>query len=289
VHFTGKPRDYDTGLNLDYFGARYFSGAQGRFTSPDEPLTFAGPENPQSWNLYGYGLNNPLLYSDPDGHEPCVNGINPQNGNICTTVTAQADDPWAPGGSLFSLWWGRMMLDAAAAVSNAASGAQLARPVVDLASRSNPTCVAGYAGVGASIGFWAGGGLGTLGLAGGPAVAATIPGGAAGGAALGGGIGGLGGIIMCSSGTGQGGGGGAGDGGLSGAARRKLGNLASRAGEKVRDVIRSRGGTASNVNQVGQWADKTLGEAAQAAANGDRTAETAVKIAKQAANKGQQY
>lgn len=30
--FTGKERDQETGL--DYFGARYFSGAHGRFTSP---------------------------------------------------------------------------------------------------------------------------------------------------------------------------------------------------------------------------------------------------------------
>ena len=37
-HFTRKERDWETGL--DYFGARYFSGAQGRFTSPDAP--FAG-------------------------------------------------------------------------------------------------------------------------------------------------------------------------------------------------------------------------------------------------------
>lgn len=34
--FTGKERDAETGL--DYFGARYFSGAQGRFTSPDKPF-----------------------------------------------------------------------------------------------------------------------------------------------------------------------------------------------------------------------------------------------------------
>lgn len=31
--FTGKERDQETGL--DYFGARYVSGAQGRCTSPD--------------------------------------------------------------------------------------------------------------------------------------------------------------------------------------------------------------------------------------------------------------
>ena len=32
--FSGKERDNETGL--DYFGARYYSSAQGRFTSPDE-------------------------------------------------------------------------------------------------------------------------------------------------------------------------------------------------------------------------------------------------------------
>jgi RHS repeat-associated protein len=31
--YTAKERDPESGL--DYFGARYFSGAQGRFTSPD--------------------------------------------------------------------------------------------------------------------------------------------------------------------------------------------------------------------------------------------------------------
>jgi RHS repeat-associated protein len=35
--FTGKERDEETGL--DHFGARYFSGAQGRFTSAD-PIFF---------------------------------------------------------------------------------------------------------------------------------------------------------------------------------------------------------------------------------------------------------
>jgi RHS repeat-associated protein len=97
--------------DLDYFQARYFASAQGRFTSPDEPLAFADPENLQSWNLYAYGFNNSLLYSDADGHEPCVNSVNPENGNICTAVTATPDiDPWAVGGALFGLRRGRTML-----------------------------------------------------------------------------------------------------------------------------------------------------------------------------------
>jgi RHS repeat-associated protein len=61
--FTGKERDGETGL--DYFGARYLSGAQGRFSSPDPLIGY--PSDPQSWNMYAYGRNNPLLYTDPTG------------------------------------------------------------------------------------------------------------------------------------------------------------------------------------------------------------------------------
>jgi RHS repeat-associated protein len=58
--FTSKERDAETGL--DFFGARYFSSAQGRFTSPDPPLLDQHIGNPQSWNLYAYGRNNPLRF-----------------------------------------------------------------------------------------------------------------------------------------------------------------------------------------------------------------------------------
>jgi RHS repeat-associated protein len=66
---TGKERDTETGL--DYFGARYFSGAQGRFTSPDPLLSSAHITQPQSWNRYSYALNNPLKFTDPHGLYIC--------------------------------------------------------------------------------------------------------------------------------------------------------------------------------------------------------------------------
>jgi RHS repeat-associated protein len=67
--FTGKERDAETGL--DYFGARYFSGAQGRWTSPDLiNVTKARLLNPtNTLNKYVYGANNPLNYVDPDGKD----------------------------------------------------------------------------------------------------------------------------------------------------------------------------------------------------------------------------
>lgn len=63
--YTGKERDQETGL--DYFGTRYMSSAQGRFISPDSPFLDQHPTDPQSWNLYAYGRNNPLLFTDPTG------------------------------------------------------------------------------------------------------------------------------------------------------------------------------------------------------------------------------
>jgi RHS repeat-associated protein len=76
-HFTGKERDSESGN--DYFGARYYSSAMGRFMSPDwsatvEPVPYAKLDNPQSLNLYAYVGNNPLTSVDPDGHNPPVAG-----------------------------------------------------------------------------------------------------------------------------------------------------------------------------------------------------------------------
>ena len=63
--FTQKERDVETGL--DYFEARYYASTQGRFTSVDPLLASAKRRNPQTWNRYTYGMNNPLRFTDPDG------------------------------------------------------------------------------------------------------------------------------------------------------------------------------------------------------------------------------
>jgi RHS repeat-associated protein len=66
--FTGKERDTETGL--DYFGARYYSSVQGRFTSVDPSRKSIDINNPQTWNRYSYALNNPLAYVDRNGKWP---------------------------------------------------------------------------------------------------------------------------------------------------------------------------------------------------------------------------
>jgi RHS repeat-associated protein len=78
--FTGKERDAETGL--DFFLARYYSGAQGRFLSVDPENAGAKPEDPQSWNAYAYSRNNPLLYTDPDGRRYCLSNNQGYSGEI---------------------------------------------------------------------------------------------------------------------------------------------------------------------------------------------------------------
>ena len=71
--FTGKERDSESGESgLDYFGARYYSSAMGRWMSPDwsakvEPVPYAKLEYLQTLNLYDYADNNPIERVDVDG------------------------------------------------------------------------------------------------------------------------------------------------------------------------------------------------------------------------------
>ncbi len=112
--FTGKERDNETGL--DYFGARYYSSVQGRFTSPDEfsggprevyslgkgdpvkqALPYADITNPQSLNKYSYAYNNPLRFVDPDGHCGTPSGLSPGRVGIC--VASYIQSFWVPRGN----------------------------------------------------------------------------------------------------------------------------------------------------------------------------------------------
>jgi RHS repeat-associated protein len=62
--FTGQRTDASS--NLMYYGARYYNSTLGRFISADTIVPSAG--NPQSLNRYSYVGNNPIRYTDPDGH-----------------------------------------------------------------------------------------------------------------------------------------------------------------------------------------------------------------------------
>ncbi len=96
--FTGQIRDSETGM--DFFAARYYASAVGRFTSPDPMNLGADLLDPQSWNAYAYVRNNPLALVDPMGlctFDAEGNAVEDENGACygggfggSVTVTAQA-------------------------------------------------------------------------------------------------------------------------------------------------------------------------------------------------------
>jgi len=201
-HFTGKERDYESGL--DNFLARFNAATFGRFLSPDPESAGASDDNPQTWNAYAYAIDNPIGNIDPDGRDACDNST---AGGGCVVVTADA-----PGDEVtYSYSFRRIML------RQLGDAAQRANDYLRYAwdwwrtSRVDSTCVAAAAAAGAAIGASQGPVVGgVLGLAGGPAAEVTVPGGAALGAAVGGAAGGgIGtgvGWIVCRTGAPGGGG-----------------------------------------------------------------------------------
>jgi RHS repeat-associated protein len=92
----GGPQDYKQNKQMADVvaavssGDAVYSGTRtGRFLSPDPGWFFASRlENPQTWNLYSYALNNPLKNTDPDGYD-CVYLNNAGNG--VESVDQQSD------------------------------------------------------------------------------------------------------------------------------------------------------------------------------------------------------
>ena len=77
--FTGRERDTESGL--DYFGARYYASSMGRWMSPDwsekvEAVPHAVLTNPQSLNLYQYGLDRDPTSSETRECSVMNSGVN---------------------------------------------------------------------------------------------------------------------------------------------------------------------------------------------------------------------
>jgi len=139
--FTSKERDNETGL--DYFGARYFSGPQARFMSPDQPLNDQDPSDPQSWNLYMYGRNNPLRFVDPTGEFVASSGEG-QNSPPAGPLQLFIDLSFT-GADAARTFLGRNTLQAATYVTHAVSAA-----INDF--RQNPNCTQTLVAGGQTIG-----------------------------------------------------------------------------------------------------------------------------------------
>ncbi|HLA10388.1 MAG TPA: RHS repeat-associated core domain-containing protein [Pyrinomonadaceae bacterium] len=244
-----KERDNETGL--DYFVARYYSNTQGRFTSVDPEGAGASLDDPQSWNGYAYSFNNPLRFIDPDGlrwaQVTVEGGIQYQwfddderddNGQTAydralasgwSAVTFDESKPYsftngllAPGETLTTVTLSPQGPDASSISTHRVTWGEWVR---SLYLRSFIDSWSGTRFATAQMNDFVSSIVGVQTNASGDGP--EVP-----GPALG--------IKLTPS------------------ELRKLGGLADRAGEKVADVIRSRGGNAGNVRQAGQWSQKTL-------------------------------
>jgi len=104
--FAGKEWDPESGLT--YFGGRYYVGGSGstpglgRFMTTDPVLDIEQAlDDPQRWNRYAYGLNNPLRNVDPDGRDTSDLAVGFAQG-IWNTARGMVTLPYAlvidPGG-----------------------------------------------------------------------------------------------------------------------------------------------------------------------------------------------
>jgi RHS repeat-associated protein len=262
---SSKERDAETGL--DFFGARYMSSAQGRFTSPDEPFADQDPADPQSWNLYGYVRNNPLKFTDPTGRD-CIytNTFDERAGTVqvetgsCSqkggTYVAGTIDPKSltydrNSNSLdygYKAYKGGVESAGSTNLPNLDAGilalqrgTQLAEPGVNLAGQGLVLFASIIAPGATTLAQCVAGSCDSASLA---MAAVRLPKGAT----------------------------------------KVLGTLAPLAEKTVAEAVKLRGGGGAQVNKIATWLQQmSLGDVAKLAAEGNREAVSAVKIVKDAA------
>src|SRR5258708_4617349 len=86
--FTGKERDIESGL--DYFSARYYANALGRFITAD-PLG-GHYDDPQTLNKYAYVRNNPTTLTDPTGLDIWLKGCGKDSSTCKDNFSGTTDD-----------------------------------------------------------------------------------------------------------------------------------------------------------------------------------------------------
>jgi RHS repeat-associated protein len=91
--YTSQELDGEVGLYN--YGARLYDPEIGRFITPDTIIP--DPANPQSLNRYSYVLNNPIMYTDPNGRFPWAAIF---IGALIGTVSSGIQSDWDIGAML---------------------------------------------------------------------------------------------------------------------------------------------------------------------------------------------
>jgi RHS repeat-associated protein len=115
----------DSVSGLDYANNRNYNNAYGRFMTPDPYNGSSKPSNPQSWNRYNYGGDDPVNNNDPSGLDEgppqlvCTIGAGIFYGEICYGFYSSLS--WSVGGS----WWDSGAIENAIAAAEAQAQAYL--------------------------------------------------------------------------------------------------------------------------------------------------------------------
>jgi len=88
--FTGQEDDDDTGFYN--YGARLYDPAIGRFISADSIVP--DPSDLQTYNRYSYCSNNPLIYTDPSGHNDISDAWHHFTGGVSDAWHGFVNDGW---------------------------------------------------------------------------------------------------------------------------------------------------------------------------------------------------
>lgn len=92
--YTGHVMDQGTGLT--YMQQRYYDPQIGRFLSAD-PVA-SNIRSGLNFNRYNYAANNPYMYTDPDGRQPCSNECMKMR-DASDDFSGMSDTTFGPGGN----------------------------------------------------------------------------------------------------------------------------------------------------------------------------------------------